>query len=123
MQKTKNDYINECKKLQKENEELVKDAESVLEIISENEDLKKAISTSDKQVQSLNGIHAKLIEKFNTLKNINDGVMKDLKGHSVASLFLKAEILELLDKKEEFARGISQIDDLIKFKRQKLQEV
>jgi len=119
--KTKDDYIKECKKLQEENNTLIEENSEMLNVLDKNKSLLDTIKNTESQIFSLNSRNKGIIKDFTEQKNINIDTQKKLNGNKIEELIVKSEILTLLGKKDEFSNAIVQIDDLIKFKRQTLQ--
>lgn len=119
--KTKDDYIKECKKLQEENNTLIEENSEMLNVLDKNKSLLDTIKNTESQIFSLNSRNKGIIKDFTEQKNINIDTQKKLNGNKIEELIVKSDILTLLDKKDEFSNAIVQIDDLIKFKRQTLQ--
>ena len=120
--KTKDDYVKELKIVQEKNDVFVEQEAKMAKLIEMNESLKKSLSVAEKQMGSLSRQHKDTIDKFNQEKNEKVNMQKQLNGNDIGGLILKSDILQLLDKKEEFNVAVSQVNDLIKFKRQSLQE-
>ena len=119
--KTKDDYIKECKKLQEENNTLIEENSEMLNVLDKNKSLLDTVKNTESQIFSLNSRNKGIIKDFTEQKNINIDTQKKLNGNKIEELIVKSEILTLLGKKDEFSNAIVQIDDLIKFKRQTLQ--